>query len=396
MPLLRATIRLAGARSGQASHPSTRWRSLRAGERRATESFMRWAIALALEGQGLTSPNPMVGACVVKNGKIVGEGYHRRAGLAHAEINALRDAGRAAYGADLYVTLEPCVHFGRTPPCVDAIARAGIKGVYIGARDPNPIVNGRGIRALKIAGIHVVEGVLEESCRKINEAYNKFIVSGIPFVTAKVALSLDGKMAAAGGDSKWITNDECRAYVHKLRGQVDAVMAGGGTARRDNPKLNVRLKSWHGIEPKAVIVDESLKLPKKLSIFKRAHGQTIIVTTSSASKAMKRFLERKGHIVIVCRSTAGGRVFLPHALRELGKRGISSILLEGGGELFADFFRRKLVDHAVICLAPKLMGGGCADFLPGLSIRHISNAMSLHDAQIQTFGDNVVVEGSLR
>lgn len=356
---------------------------------------MRWAIALALEGQGQTSPNPMVGAVVVKKGKIVGEGFHMRAGLPHAEINALLDAGKGAKGADLYVTLEPCAHFGRTPPCVDAIATAGIKRVYIGARDPNPLVNGRGIRALRAHGIHVVEGVLKDSCRKINEAYNKFIANGVPHVTAKVALSLDGKMATGDGDSKWITNEECRLHVHKLRGQVDAVMVGGNTARRDNPRLDVRIKKWHGVQPKAIVIDGALKFPRSLHLFKRARGQTIILTTSRASGAMKRFLEKKGCIVIVCRSTSDGRVFLPHALKKLGELGITSILIEGGGQLFADFFGRNLVDRAVVCIAPKLIGGGGLDFLPGISIKKISEAIKLRDVQTQTLGDNVVVEGCL-
>ncbi|MFH0800031.1 MAG: bifunctional diaminohydroxyphosphoribosylaminopyrimidine deaminase/5-amino-6-(5-phosphoribosylamino)uracil reductase RibD, partial [Pseudomonadota bacterium] len=198
---------------------------------------MRWAIALALEGMGRTSPNPMVGAVIVKSDRIVGEGYHRRAGTPHAEVHALRDAGRASRGAEMYVTLEPCAHEGRTPPCVPAIVEAGIRRVFVGSRDPNPLVDGRGIRALKKAGVAVVERVLEESCRELNEAYNKFIVSGVPFITAKVALSLDGKIATSSGDSRWITNEACRLYVHRLRGQVDAVMVGSGTVRRDDPRL---------------------------------------------------------------------------------------------------------------------------------------------------------------
>lgn len=360
------------------------------------ESHMRWTIALALEGTGRTSPNPMVGALVVRNGRVVGEGWHRQAGTPHAEVHALRHAGKRAKGADLYVTLEPCCHTGRTPPCVDAIVAAGIRRVIVGSRDPNPQVDGRGIRQLKKAGIKVVAGVLEESCRKINEAYNKFIVSGVPFVTAKAALSLDGKIAAASGDSKWITNEQARRYVHRLRGQVDAVMVGGGTVRTDDPRLTVRLPGWRGRQPKAIVVDAKLAIPRAAKILKRRCGELIVATTACSSMAMRGRLEKRGHEVVLCRATPDGRVFLPHLLQEVGKRGITSILLEGGGELFADFFRRELVDRVVCCIAPRLIGGAGKDFLPGLSIARMKDATALADVRIQLLGDNVLVEGELR
>lgn len=360
------------------------------------ESHMRWAIALALEGQGRTSPNPIVGAVVVKGDRIVGEGYHRCAGTPHAEVHALRAAGRRARGADLYVTLEPCCYHGRTPPCVPAIVQAGIRRVVVGARDPNPRVRGRGIRELKMAGVRVIAGVLEESCRKLNEPYNKFIVHGVPFVTAKVALSLDGKIAAAGGDSRWITNEECRRYVHALRGGVDAVCVGAGTVRADDPRLTVRLPGWHGIEPRAVVVDGELRIPRKARLLRRARGQVVVATTIHSSAAMRRFLERRGHRVIICRATGDGRVFLPHMLGRLGEMGITSILLEGGGELFADFFRRGLVDRLVACVAPKLIGGAGRDFLPGLALPRIRKAIALREVGVRTFGDNMVIEGKMR
>lgn len=360
------------------------------------ESYMRWAIALALEGQGTTLPNPMVGAVIVKSGKIVGEGYHRKAGTPHAEIHALRQAGRRARGADIYVTLEPCPHQGRTPPCVPAIIDAGIKRVFIGVRDPNPLVNGRGIRMLKKAGIAVSEGVLKSSCLKINEVYNKFITTGMPHVTAKVALSLDGKLAAEDGDSKWITNRQCRAHIHRLRSQVGAVCVGAGTVRRDEPRLTARLSGWHGTQPKAVVIDEVLRFSRHAKIVKRPRGGLIAATTSRAPGAMRHFLEEKGHHVIVCRATGDGRVSLPHMLRALGKLGIMSILLEGGGQLFADFFRRRLVDRLVVCVAPKLIGGRGIDFLPGISFGHIKDSPALKDVHIQSFGDNVVVEGIVK
>ncbi len=360
------------------------------------ESYMRWAIALALEGQGLTSPNPMVGALIVKNDRIVGEGYHRKAGGPHAEIVALHQTGGRARAADLYVTLEPCAHKGRTPPCVDAIIAAGVRRVIIGTRDPNPMVNGRGIRRLRRAGIAVTVGVLEQNCRSINEAYNAFIVTGKPFVTVKAALSLDGKIAAASGDSRWITNAECRQYVHRLRGQVDAVLVGGGTVRADDPRLTVRLKGWIGHEPRAIIVDEALDLSRKARIWKRARGQVIVATTMAASISRRRWIERQGHAVLICRATADGRVMLSDLMRRLGREGISSVLVEGGGEIFAGFFRSKLVGRLVACMAPKLIGGKGLDFLPGISHATMQKVPSLSDVTMKTFGDNIVVEGRLR
>ena len=357
---------------------------------------MRWAIALALEGSYRTAPNPMVGAVVVKRDRVVGEGYHRRAGTPHAEIHALRQAGRKAQGADMYVTLEPCCHEGRTPPCIEAIVKAGVSRVFIGTRDLNPLVNGRGVRALKRSRVKVVEGVLKESCRKINEAYNKFIVSGMPFVTAKVALTLDGKLATASGDSRWITNGQTREHVHKLRTRVDAVVVGGGTVRRDDPRLTVRLGGFSGVQPKAVMVDERLGIPRSSRLIRRRKGELITVTTDAAPTARRRWIERSGHKVIICRCQRNGRVHLTHMLQELGSLGITSILLEGGGELFADFFRQGLVDHVVVYVAPKLIGGAGKDLLPGISIRWMKDAESLKDVRVQIFGDNVLFEGDLR
>jgi len=360
------------------------------------KSHMRWAIALALEGVGRTSPNPLVGAVIVKNDRIVGQGYHCGAGTPHAEVHALREAGGRARGADLYVTMEPCCYHGRTPPCVDAIVEAGIKRVFTGTKDLNPKVNGRGISLLKKSGIKVVNGILEKSCRGMNEPYNKYIVSGIPFVTAKVAMSLDGKIATSNGDSKWITNADCREHVHHMRGCVDAVMVGGGTIRKDDPRLNVRIRGWRGVQPRAIVVDGTLKLPGKLRIFKRKRGCSIFVATCGSTANRRRSIERQGHEVLVCRSTGSGRVFLPHMLRELGKKEIMSVLLEGGGELFADFMKRGLVDRLVVCLAPKLIGGSGKDFLPGISVGRMKDVLKLKKVSVQTFGDNVIVEGNMR
>lgn len=365
-------------------------------DKKKRESYMNWAIALALEGEGRTLPNPMVGAVVVKGDEIVGEGYHCIAGTPHAEIHALNDASDKARSADMFVTLEPCSHFGKTPPCADAIVRAGIKRVFIGTKDPNPLVNGKGIRFLKKAGIEVHTGILKEKCQTLNDAYNKSIMTGLPLVTAKVALSLDGKIATHCGDSKWITNASCRQYVHRLRSTVDGIIVGGGTVRSDDPRLNVRLKGWHGRQPKSIIIDESLAIPRKSKVFRRAHGDSIFFTTSKAPKTRVDWIRSHGFDVIPCRPTSRGLVSLQNVLTKLGGMGMSSILLEGGGQLFTDFMKRKLVDRLIVCISPKLIGGEGKDFLPGISIGKVSDAFELNNVDIKTFGDNVVIEGRLK
>jgi diaminohydroxyphosphoribosylaminopyrimidine deaminase/5-amino-6-(5-phosphoribosylamino)uracil reductase len=359
------------------------------------EQFMRRAIELATKGKGMTSPNPIVGAVVVKNGKIVGEGYHKRAGTPHAEIVALRRAGIKAHGADLYVTLEPCCHYGRTPPCCDAIIASGIKRVIVGMRDPNPLVNGKGISFLKTKGIDVIQGVLEEEYGHLNKAYQKWIVSGIPYVTMKAALSLDGKIATTSGESKWITNEACRRYVHHLRSLHDAIVVGVNTVRHDNPELTVRLP---GKDEKklAVILDEKLDVPPSSKLFRRKPKQLIIATTSRAPKRRRAQFEKMGHQILLCRSTSRGYIFLPHLLLQLGAQGITSLMVEGGGEVFSDFFNRGLVDRIVACIAPKIIGGKGRDWLPNVSIEKLKSAPHLSDMDIKIFGDNVVIEGYMK
>lgn len=358
------------------------------------EKFMRRAIELALKGAGRTSPNPVVGAVVVKNGRIVGEGYHRRAGEAHAEIVALRSAGSRARGADIYITLEPCCHYGRTPPCCDSIIRSGVKRVIVGMRDPNPLVKGKGIRILKGRKINVTEGVLKKECRKIIAPYIKWIVSGIPFVTLKVALSLDGKIATESGDSKWITNDLCRNYVHELRDKADAVLIGVGTALKDDPLLTVRLP---GVGPKtkpAIVLDDKLILSKTSKLFKRRDGKLIIATTSRAPKSKIKGFGR--HKILFCRQTGDGRIFLPHLLEQLGAMGITSILVEGGGEVYSDFLRRGLADHVVACIAPKIIGSDGREWLQNINVNEMRKVFQLSDVNVRVFGDNVVLEGNLK
>ena len=238
---------------------------------------MQTAIALARKGIGKTSPNPAVGAVIVKNGRIIGKGYHKKAGRAHAEINALKQAGIKAKGAEMYITLEPCNHFGRTPPCTDVIIKAGIKKVFIGMKDPNPLVAGKGVRRLRSAGMDVEVGILEDECRGINEAYIKYITTKTPFVTLKLASTLDGKIATAAGESKWITGEDARRFAHRMRREADAVMVGIGTVLKDNPELTTRLVK--GKDPIRIVVDSQLRIPVNAKVLNKKRGGIIIATT---------------------------------------------------------------------------------------------------------------------
>src|SRR3990167_17838 len=241
------------------------------------EYYMGIAILLARKGIGWTSPNPAVGAVIVKGGKIIGKGYHKRIGLCHAEINALKEAGARTNGGEMYVTLEPCNHFGKTPPCTDAIIKAGIKKVFVGMKDPNPLVSGKGIKRLLNAGIKVETGMLEEKCRYINEPYIKYMKTRAPFVTLKLASTLDGKIASAAGDSKWITGEAARRFAHRMRAEADAVMVGIGTVLKDNPELTTRLVK--GKDPVRIVVDSKLRIPVNARVLNKKRGSIIIATT---------------------------------------------------------------------------------------------------------------------
>ncbi|MFA4972267.1 MAG: bifunctional diaminohydroxyphosphoribosylaminopyrimidine deaminase/5-amino-6-(5-phosphoribosylamino)uracil reductase RibD [bacterium] len=360
------------------------------------ETFMERAIELALKGAGRTSPNPMVGAVVVRGGRIVGEGFHRRAGAPHAEINALKAAGSKARGADLYVTLEPCCNQGRTPPCTAAIARAGVRRVVAGAIDPNPAVRGKGIAQLKERKIAVKAGVLSEECRAINAAYNKLMESGLPFVTAKAAVTLDGKIAAADGiSSSWISNSESRRLVHRMRASCDAVMIGIDTALVDDPRLTVRIPGKKERETRAVVADSSLKIRDGLKLLARVPGNLIVLTTEKASRVRARELAEMGHVIVETASK-DGRVDMREALAALGGMGINSVLVEGGAGLISDMVARGLVDRMAIFVAPKFLGGGGKDLMSGLSIKGMDEAIGLCDVSIRALGDDVLIDGMVR
>ena len=361
------------------------------------EEYMKVAIAQARKGVGRVSPNPMVGAVVVRKGKIVGLGYHHQAGSPHAEINALKRAGKKGVNAELYVNLEPCCHYGRTPPCVSAIIDSGIKKVIIGIKDPNPLVSGKGVAQLKAAGIATHTGVLEEECRKLNEIYIKYITRKIPFVILKVASSLDGKIATKGGDSRGITGQKSLRFVHMLRDRVDAIMVGIGTIQADDPLLTTRLKGGIKKDPSRVIVDSSLKISPQARVF-NPHSQAgvIIATTNRASKRKKEQIEKIGAEIITIDST-DRVVDLKKLMLALGKRGISSLLIEGGTKIITSALTSGIVDKILILYAPKILGGHPAySITSGEGVEYISQALTIEELKVRRFGEDILVEGYVK
>jgi diaminohydroxyphosphoribosylaminopyrimidine deaminase/5-amino-6-(5-phosphoribosylamino)uracil reductase len=349
------------------------------------ERFMQRALTLARRGLGRTSPNPAVGAVVVRNERVVAEGWHKRAGGPHAEVFALRNA-KARGAALLYVTMEPCSTSGRTPPCTEAIIAAGVKRVVVAARDPNPKHNGRGLAVLRHAGIRVEAGLLADKATALNEAFNKWITTGMPLVIAKAAMSLDGKIATHTGDSKWITSEVARREAHKLRAHVDAIMVGANTVIRDDPQLTVR----HGVrgkQPWRVVVDGRGRCSRTAKLFRDAHRErTIILTTSSSPAAWRRNLSQSGaHVFIV--KGSGGRLDLRAALRVLGKADITSVLVEGGGELLGSLFDKRLIDRVALFYAPIVIGGrGAVTAVAGEGASKVKRSIRLVDCHWRPIG----------
>lgn len=359
------------------------------------EQFMKAALAWARKGLGKTSPNPVVGAVIVRKNQIIAAGFHRKAGEAHAEVEALnRLEGRAKAGDTLYVTLEPCNHYGRTPPCTLAIVERGIRKVVVGMRDPNPRVAGGGCEALAGQGVEVVTGVLEAECRRLNEWYVTAVTQGRPFVIAKTALTLDGWTATATGHSRWVTNERSREWVHRLRHQVDAILVGVGTVTADDPLLNTRLKRGKGRDPIRIIVDTHLSISENARVLTRGHGpQTIIAVGDDVpARRLERF-KRKGISLLVCPKKQG-RVDLGALMKRLGSRSITSILLEGGATLMGAMIRERLVDKFCIFKAPKILGG--SDGRPmasGSGPSRMDESIALKDVQIKRFGEDILIVG---
>ena len=357
---------------------------------------MRLALDLARKAEGKTSPNPVVGAVVVKSGMIIAKGYHKRAGSPHAEIIALRKAGRKSIGADLYVNLEPCSHHGKTPPCTEAIIAAGIKRVVLGIRDPNRLVRGKGIRFLKKQGIEVDVGILKRDCKEVNETFIKYITTGRPWVILKSALSLDGKVATHAGDSRWISGPKAREYAHQLRNKVDAVLVGAGTVRVDDPRLTVRLNKKGIRNPVRIVVAGKQPIPVSSKIFNNALRERVIyATTISQSLSQKKKLELKG-VKLLSMKYKRKKVDLSLLMDKLGEMGITSIMIEGGAEISGDALKEKIVDKVIYFIAPKIIGGKRAPGpVGGQGISKLKDFIQAKDMSVAKLGDDFVIEAKI-
>ena len=358
------------------------------------EFFMQKALILARRGLGKTSPNPMVGALVVKERKILGKGYHRRYGEAHAEVIALRNTPGDVKGASMYVTLEPCCHHGLTPPCVDALIEAGMSRVVVGTPDPNPRVNGKGIQILRDNGIQVKVGVLEDRCREINEAYFKHMQTGIPFVTLKFAQSLDGRIATKTGRSQWLSSPEALRLAHTLRSTHDGVLVGIGTIFADDPRLTVRLVK--GKNPRRIIMDSGLRIPLTAKVL-NAEGmdKTIIVATEKANRGKAQALKNVGAEIVWAAQNHRGELDLKDLLKKLGRMGITSVLVEGGAKIITSLLREGLADKIVLIMAPKLIGEGI-EAIGNLGIRDLHEALGISGMKTRRLGEDIVIEGYLQ
>jgi len=371
---------------------------------------MRRALALALKGKGFTSPNPCVGAVVVKNGVVVGRGWHRAAGMAHAEVEAIEDAQNNALantpddlqsntrGATIYVTLEPCNHFGKTPPCTHKIINAGITRVVVGCKDPNPYVGGGGIQYLEKNGIKVRSGVLEKECATLIEEFIWYTGKDkTPFVILKCASTLDGRIATATGDSQWITNEKSRKYVHRIRHEVDAILIGSGTLHADNPSLTSRIENTETKDPIRIILDSKLSVDEKARVItQKSSAKTILVTGPDSPVDKKIFLEKKGVVVLVV-PLKKGRLDLGQLMIKLGKLSIQSVLIEGGGKVAASALKEGIVNKVLFFLAPKFLGS--SDGIPvfdGKGPQKICDAFELSHMEVTMFDNDLLISGYLK
>lgn len=356
------------------------------------EKYMRLAMQLAGNAIGRTSPNPLVGAVIVKDNRIVGCGWHRKAGTPHAEVHALNQAGELAQGADVYVTLEPCAHYGKTPPCAKALVKAKVKNVYGGLLDVNPKVAGKGFKILEDAGIHVEYGFLQDELRKQNEVFFKWIEHKKPFIVLKAAMTLDGKIATATGQSKWITNETSRAYGYKLRDIYDGIMVGINTVIEDNPMLTARVDG--GKNPIRIVVDSSLRIDINANVVQDKSAKTIVATTDKADKDKILKLQAQDVDVIVVDKDENDKVDIEKLLDILGQQNICSILVEGGATLSGSFVAKKLVDKVYFFIAPKIIGGKEAKTpVAGTGILNLQEALALKDIQIEKLEEDILIIG---
>jgi len=359
------------------------------------EKFMKAALGYARKGLGKTSPNPAVGAVIVRKDQIIAAGFHRKAGAPHAEVEALnRLQGKARSGDTLYVTLEPCNHYGRTPPCTQAILEKGVRKVVVGMKDPDPRVKGGGCEVLSRQGVEVVTGVLELECRRLNEWFVTYVTKRRPFVIAKTAMTLDGWTATSTGHSRWVTNERSREWVHRLRNQVDGILVGVGTVMADDPLLNTRLRKGRGRDPVRIIVDTHLRIPVNARVLGHAKGSETLITVSEdvPSRRLRR-LEGKGVSFLTCPKKEG-RIDLQALMDMLGKRSITSVLLEGGATLMGAMIRERLVDKFCIFKAPKILGA--SDGRPmalGQGPSRMDQSIPLKDIRIRRFGEDLLITG---
>lgn len=347
------------------------------------EKYMAMCIELARKGAGYVSPNPMVGCVITRNGEIIGKGYHEKYGDPHAEVNAIEDAktkGNDVKDAELYTNLEPCSHLEKTPPCADLIIKKGINKVYVGMEDPYPKVNGKGIKMMRDAGIDVKVGILEKECRVLNKFFLKYLLRSRPYVTLKIAQSIDGIIALNNFDSKYITNEESRKYVHQLRSEYDAVLVGRNTALKDNPKLTVR--DVEGRNPMRFVLDAALTLPKKLHMFSAEHKNDTYIFSSK--------MENEHEYNIVSCKEENGLINLTDALKKMWEKRINSVLVEGGAIVFSQFIKNELFDDIYFFIAPKIIGSGISPF-ETFTVKTLNDAYSLKFDFLKHLGDDILI-----
>lgn len=356
--------------------------------------FMRLALRLARKGEGRVSPNPMVGAVVVRKGKIVATGYHRAAGRDHAEVEALRKLGFSAKGCELFVNLEPCCHYGRTPPCTEPIVRSGVKRVVVATLDSNPVVSGRGVQRLRESGIEVEVGVLEAEARQLNEPFFRWVTTGMPYVTLKMASTLDGRIAQRDGLSRWVTAEPARRVVHRMRAVSDAVLVGANTARLDDPLLLPTLVRRPPRIPLRIVVDEKAELSAGSRLAQTARQAPVLLAcTEKAPREKVAALQAAGIEVLVLPEEPDGRVHLKSLLAELGRRSIQNIMVEGGAEIATSLLKQSLVDRLVVFYAPRLLGDPKAlPLVQDLGLSTLESAMRFRVRSLRRVGDDIMLE----
>ena len=356
------------------------------------ESYIKLAIEIAKKGMGFVGPNPLVGCVIIKNERIIGAGFHEKYGGKHAEINAIESAIESVEGSSMYINLEPCNHSGHTPPCTSKIIESKIKRVVVGTLDMNPLVSGNGIKKLKSAGIEVKVGILENECVSLNKFFFKYIISGLPYVTLKVAQTLDGRIADEHGESKWISSTQSRRYVHELRSKYDAVLVGAGTVKKDDPNLTVRLVE--GRNPRRIMIDTNLSIKSTNKLYLNNGDKKLIIVTSNKNTDKKnkiKRLENCGAHLIYVNEDEKNKLNLKEVLKELGKMKISSILVEGGGGVFTSFVKKNVFDEILLFMGPKILGTGLPT-INNIGIKSLRNALKVKIGNCERIGDDLMVE----